>query len=51
MSIPFDLNLVFDSLPLLLQGAMLTIEITAFAVSIGTCIGLFVGIAELSRYG
>lgn len=50
MSIPFDLSLIFDSLPLLGMGALVTIEITAVAVFIGTCIGLFVGIAELARY-
>lgn len=50
MSIPFDLSLIIDSLPLLGMGALVTIEITAVAVFIGTCIGLFVGIAELARY-
>ena len=47
----FDLQLVLDSLPLLGLGALVTIEITAVAVSMGVMIGLFVGIAELSRYG
>lgn len=46
----FDLQLVLDSLPLLAMGALVTIEITAVAVSLGVMIGLFVGIAELSRY-
>lgn len=50
MSIPFDFSLIIDSLPLLGIGALVTVEITAVAVFIGTCIGLFVGIAELSRY-
>ena len=50
MSIPFDFNLIIESLPLLGIGALVTIEITAVAVAIGVMIGLFVGIAELSRY-
>ncbi len=50
MSIPFDLSLIINSLPLLGIGALVTIEITAVSVSIGVMIGLFVGIAELSRY-
>ena len=50
MSIPFDLSLIFDSLPLLGIGALVTIEITAVSVFLGTCIGLMVGIAELARY-
>ena len=50
MSIPFDLTLILDSLPLLAVGALVTIEITAMSVAIGVLSGLFVGIAELSRY-
>ncbi|MCK0526545.1 MULTISPECIES: amino acid ABC transporter permease [unclassified Anaerobiospirillum] len=50
MSIPFDFSLIVDSLPLLGIGALVTIQITAMSVFIGTCIGLFVGIAELARY-
>lgn len=46
----FDINLIIDHLPLLGIGALVTIEITAVSVAIGTMIGLFVGIAELSRY-
>ncbi len=47
----FDIQLVLDSLPLLGLGALVTIEISAVAVALGVMIGLFVGIAELSRYG
>ncbi len=50
MSIPFDFNLIINSLPLLAVGAWVTIEITAVSVAIGVMIGLFVGVAELSRY-
>ncbi len=46
----FDFSLIFDHLPLLLVGALVTIEITAVSVALGVLIGLFVGIAELSRY-
>ncbi len=47
----FDIQLVLDSLPLLGLGALVTIEISAVAVALGVMIGLFVGIAELSKYG
>ncbi len=46
----FDFSLIANHLPLLLVGALVTIEITALSVAIGTMVGLFVGIAELSRY-
>lgn len=45
----FNLQLIWDSLPLLLAGALVTIEITALAVGIGFFIGLCVGIARLSN--
>ena len=44
----FDLNLVFDSFPLLLMGAGVTVQITALSVGFGLLIGMFVGIARLS---
>ena len=50
MPFPFDISLIIESLPLLGIGALVTIEITAVAVAIGTMFGLFVGVAELSRY-
>ena len=43
----FDFSLITDHLPLLLVGALVTIEITALAVAIGTMIGLFVGVAAM----
>lgn len=46
----FDVDLIFNNLGLLGLGALVTIEITAVSVAIGTFIGLFVGIAELSKY-
>jgi polar amino acid transport system permease protein len=44
----FDFNLIVQSLPLLLEGALVTIEITAIAVGIGFLLGLFVSICRLS---
>ena len=44
----FDLSLVTDSLPLLLQGALVTLEITALAVGLGLVFGLVAALAQLS---
>lgn len=44
-----DLELIEKSLPFLLQGALITIEITMLSVGIGFLIGLFTGIARISR--
>lgn len=41
-----DFELIQRALPILLMGAGVTIEITAFSVAIGFFIGLFVGIAR-----
>lgn len=45
----FDLSLVTNSLPLLLKGAAVTLEITALAVGLGLIFGLFAALAQLSR--
>lgn len=45
----FDFSLIVDSLPLLLQGAIVTIEITAIAVGLGLVFGLITSICRLSR--
>ncbi|WP_462348171.1 amino acid ABC transporter permease [Dialister invisus] len=45
-----DFELIQRSLPILLMGAGVTIEITAFSVAIGFFIGLFVGIARISQF-
>lgn len=45
----FDFNLVVKSFPLLLLGAGVTIQITALSVGFGLLIGMFVGIARLSK--
>ena len=46
----FDLSLVTDSLPLLLQGALVTLEITALAVGLGLVFGLVAALAHLSKF-
>ena len=45
----FNFDLVVNSFPLLLVGAGVTIKITALSVALGVDIGLFVGIARISR--
>ena len=46
----FDLSRVTDSLPLLLQGALVTLEITALAVGLGLVFGLVAALAQLSKF-
>ncbi|BEU86906.1 amino acid ABC transporter permease [Selenomonas sp. TAMA-11512] len=48
MNLNFDL--IADSIPLLLLGAGITIEITAISVAIGVVIGLIVGVARISEF-
>jgi len=45
----FDFSLIINSLPLLLKGAGLTLEITAMAVGLGLLIGLILSLAQLSK--
>ena len=45
-----DFELIQRALPILLMGAGVTIEITAFSVAIGFFIGLFVGIARITQF-
>ena len=45
----FDLSLILNSIPLLLRGAGLTLEITALAVGLGLILGLILGLGQLSR--
>lgn len=45
-----NFELIQRALPILLMGAGVTIEITAFSVAIGFFIGLFVGIARISQF-
>lgn len=44
----FDLELISRSIPLLLAGAGVTVQITALSVGFGLFIGMFVGMARLS---
>ncbi len=48
MEINFDL--MAQAIPLLLTGAVVTIQITALSVFFGILIGLFVGIARISTF-
>lgn len=45
----FDFSLIWQSLPLLLAGAGITIEITVIAVGIGFILGLITSICRLSN--
>ena len=45
-----DLSLITNSLPLLLQGALVTLEITAMAVGLGLVFGLLAALAQLSKF-
>ena len=44
----FDFSLIWNSLPLLLAGAGVTIEITAIAVGLGFVFGLITSVCRLS---
>ncbi len=43
----FNWDLVINSFPLLLTGAVVTVKITALSVALGVIIGLFVGVARI----
>ena len=45
----FDFSLITTSLPLLIRGAGLTLEITALAVSLGLLLGLVLSLLQLSK--
>lgn len=45
----FDFSLIWNSLPLLLAGAGITIEITIISVGLGLILGLVTSICRLSR--
>lgn len=44
-----DIKFLLQILPVLLKGAVLTLELTVLAISFGTVIGLFVALAKISR--
>ena len=46
----FNWSLIADNLPLLLQGTLVTIKITAFSVAAGFIIGMLASIANLSSF-
>lgn len=45
----FDFDLIVRSFPLLLAGAVITVQITAISVGCGLLIGMFAGIARLAK--
>ena len=47
----FDFSLITSSFPLLLQGALVTLQITALAVGLGLVLGLIAALAQLSKIG
>ncbi|MDK2898804.1 MAG: arginine/lysine/histidine transport system permease protein [Thermotoga sp.] len=47
---PEWLSVIVDNLPLLLKGALSTLQLTSLAVLIGLAIGIFVGMGRLSKY-
>ncbi len=46
----YDLSLILNSLPLLIRGAGVTLEITAMAVGLGLVFGLIAALAQLSKF-
>ena len=46
----FDWSLIWDTIPILLQGAVITIQITVMAVGCGFFIGMIAALANLSRF-
>lgn len=46
----FDFSLIANAFPLLLEGAVVTVKITAMSVGIGLLIGMFAGIARVSSF-
>lgn len=45
----FRFDVIMNAIPLLIEGAIFTIEITVLSVAIGIVIGLFVGIGRISK--
>ena len=46
----FDFSLITSSLPLLLQGAVVTLEITVLAVGLGLVFGMIAAQAQMSSW-
>lgn len=46
----FDWSLIWDNIPILLQGAVITIQITVMAVGCGFFIGMIAALANLSHF-
>src|SRR5665648_34296 len=50
INVKLDWMVVLDSFPILTEGALLTLELTAGAVAIGVIIGLFMALGRLSKH-
>lgn len=50
LAMSFDWSLIWDNFPILLQGAVITIQITVMAVGCGFFIGMIAALANLSRF-
>lgn len=46
----FSVDLIMESIPLLMTGAAITVEITVLSIALGIIIGLFAGIARISSF-
>lgn len=46
----FNLRVIYNHLPMLFEGASLTVRLTTVAVSMGILIGTFTGMARLSKH-
>lgn len=46
----FDFSIITRSLPLLLKGALITVQITLLSVLLGMFFGLFIGMAHLAKF-
>jgi len=47
--VELPLELILDSLPIILEGALKTLEITLIAITLGFVLGLIAGLARLSK--
>jgi len=46
---PYDFSIVIKQFPIFLPAALLTLELALAAIILGTCIGLFVSFARISK--
>lgn len=46
----FDLLYFLSNIPALLQGAVLTVELSVLSITIGFCLGVVIGLVRLSKF-